>query len=382
MGRPEQVGLFIYFRVLANPVLRDPIGLAGIIHLIANPGWHGATLCFLALLISFAVLNGRLFRRAVRDKRALLARLARHEGSVYRRLPPESIRRYFDFSFLIPSLYRPEWMQSYFAKHRWHVLLVKRGSCPRPPRFPTAHVSPISLDAYIFVRDSLDEIGPDQQFLLAHELGHAAGMFGINAQRNEIGLLPIYLSVGWTLLHAPTSVWLVAWSLAQLVSAGLIDAFLFHWYRTRERFFAEIIADYVAVRHLTPAMATELLRRGLAVHDRDLNEEQNNIRRRILLENMTRQSNNEEIDVPNIYLNYTFRYPWPLTAFIAVHFAYLAFFAVDMAPSLLVNGLLAFIAISYYIIMALQDGAARNALSQIIRPDAAKQPVPTGPRSS
>lgn len=328
---------FLYFRLAVGSVLFHPIGAAGLATWIVRPSRLAAGVCLLAMITAYCFANERLFREASRMKADVLDFLRRHEGARLERVPSAEVAACFDISFLIPAYPRPDWLVRYFLQNRVHVFIMRSGdSGPRPPNSPRAYVSAVAQDVYIFLRDRLDQLRPEQHFRLAHELGHATAMFCAMAQRNLVGLTPVYASVAWTMVTAKWSLVLLGWSAFQLFAARQLGR-TFERYRSEEHFHGEVVADYMALRHLSPESVQELVDGGLAERlvqrDPALDDAHTQQRRTILLDQFARLRRGEEIDVPSIYMDYSFVHPTGLTLFVIVHLAYLSYFASTSTPS-------------------------------------------------
>lgn len=376
MSRIETVWRFLYFRLIVSCALQNPIGWCGLVTLAAHRNWTGALVAMLAFVTAYAFPNTLLFRQAARDKRVVLDFLGKNAGSVFLRIPSGTLVRHFDFDFLIPSFIRPSRLVDYFLHNRVHVFLVQRGFGP-PPAAACAFVSPIAQDAYIFLRDRLDRMSDAIHFRLAHELGHAAGIYQVVAQRNLIGLAPIYLSIFWIFVTSTWTWQLAIWTLAELLAAGLLAGPVFVRWRARQHLNGELVADYMAIRHLEPGSVDRLVESGIAtalVHDdRDLSPAQNAERRAILSDQFAKLRRGEMVDIPDVYMRETFNHPWLLVAFLVAHLTYLTTFAAFSPPSPWVAAIIACVLLLGYLAAAFLDAALR--LQILARTESLADPV-------
>jgi len=368
----NSVVTFLYFRIVVTAAMKGPVGAAGLIAFTAHPGSTTAVVLVAALVTNYAVSNAMLFRQASRDKLAVLRFLERYEGASFERVPARQLAHLFDFSFMIPSYVRPRWLIDYFVDHRLHVFLVRRGTAARIFASPSAFVSPIAQDAYIFLREDIGEMSSRTRFRLTHELGHAAAIYATNAQRNLIGLVPMYLSMAWTVAGAAWTPLLLGWTLAQLLATMLVGGAMFELYRGRQRFNGEIVADYMAVRHLPDGIVADLVAKGsaetLVGQDPTLSDVESAQRRRILAAALEARNRGEEIEIPEIYLRETFRHPALFSGLLLAHLAYLANFAITDPPAPLAALLFCLPALVIVLLAALVDGALRHSILTRISP--------------
>ena len=363
--------LFLYFRLGALPVLFHAIGWAGLFALLVRPNWANVGLCLVAILTAYCFTNERLFREASRTKQEVVAFLSRYRAARFERVRVSEFARWFDVSFLIPSYVRPDRLVRYFARSRLYIFTARSGeSGPPLPSSPRAYVSPIAQDAYVFLRDEFANMPPEQHFRLAHELGHAAAMYCAMAQRNLIGAAAVYASIAW--VAAVTVEWhwpLVAWTVLQLFATMMLGG-MFARFREDEHFYGEIVADYMAVRHLSAEAARELLDTGLAARlvqtDPSLDEAQLAKRREILLDQLQRLGRGEAIDVPQIYLNYSFNHPIGLLLFVPLHLGYLIFASLSSPQN--ISAAIAFLLplLLYFIHSASIDARLRIAIDRLL----------------
>lgn len=328
---------FVYFRLVAGPALSHPIAWAGLIALAFHFGWASAAVFMICLFTAYLIPNELLFREAARTKQELAAFLDRYRHARFVPIPATEFARHFDLSFLIPSVVRPERMVRYFVDRRLHVFMLKRGATGSVPSSPRAFVSPIGQDVVLFLRESLDRMTPETHFRLAHELGHAAAIYSAIAQRNVIGLTCVYASIAWILVTSNWSWLLIGFSLVQILLCILL-AGIFKARRKDQHFFGEIAADYMAVRHLSPESVAELVETGLAYSivqaDEALDDRQTTIRRAILTDQLERRQRGEEIDIPELYMRYSFEEPVFLRVFALLHLIYVGYFAAINPPAI------------------------------------------------
>jgi len=308
--------------------LSSPIGAAGVILFLAHPSAPSAVILSCSLIVSYGLPNGRAFGAATKSKREVIAFIDRYPGAVYLRAPAESLVERFDLSFLIPSYYRPAWLVRHVARSRVHAYTVRRGAAEVLDPSPRAFVSPISQDSYIFLRQRIEDASAAAVFTLNHEIGHAAAIFSVTAKRNLIGISMVLLSIVWTVALTAGSQVLWIWSAVQLVGAVAIDRTVFARFRAREKLNAELVADYMAMRHLS-AEEIEALggRSWTAPNDAGLTAEDNAERKAVFDDQLGRLHRGEAIDIPSVYMRETFRHPPALAGFLILHLAYLATFA-------------------------------------------------------
>lgn len=369
LERLHDVWLFLYFRGVAEPALRNPIGLAGIVGLAAHPSWAMAAVALNCLFISYMIPNELLFRDAARAKREVLSFLRVHRGVTFIRFPTEDFARHFDLSFLVPSYFAKNWLASRISR-RVRVYLARTGpNGERAPASPRAYVSAVALDTHIFLRDSLAEMAPEVHFRLAHELGHASGIHAANAQRNVIGLTCVYFSLAWAVLISDWSWWFAGWTLLQLFGC-LIASEAFSAFRRSEHFHAELAADYMATRHLAPHEVKELLDTGMAYalvqSDPALDAEQTAIRKRVLIEQMEARGRDEAIDIPSTYMTYSFQHPLILGIFAFLHLGYIVAVSILNEPTIHISLAFLFPVLVYFLISIWQDAYLQNAINAIL----------------
>jgi len=361
--------LFVYFRGVAEPAIRNPIGLAGIVGLAAHPSRTMVAVAIICLLISYMIPNELLFRDAAREKRDVLSFLRRHRGVTFTRVPTEEFARHFDLTFLIPSYLAKNWLASRIAR-RVRVYLARTGpNGERAPASPRAYVSAVALDSHIFLRDTLTEMPPEVHFRLAHELGHASGIHAANAQRNVVGLTCVYFSIAWAVLVSAWSWWLASWTLLQLFGC-LLASEAFREFRRGEHFHAELAADYMATRHLAPHEVKDLLDTGMAYAlvqgDPALDPEQTALRRRILVEQMEARGRGEAIDIPSAYMSYSFQHPLILKIFAFLHLGYIIAVSVLNEPSIGTSLAFFFPVVVYFLISIWHDAHIQNRINAVL----------------
>ena len=369
MGAIRSTWLFIYFRGVADPALRTPIGLAGLVTLAVDRTWPSAAVCAIAVITSYVIPSELLFRDAFRAKREVLDFLKIYRGANFLRIPAEELAQYFDLTFLIPSFLGKGWLSTRIAR-RMRVFTVKSGVGGEwAPASPRAYVSAVALDSYVFLRDSLAEMRPEVHFRLAHELGHASGIYTAIAQRNLIGLVCVYLSIAWAAVNANWSWWFGGWTLVQLL-ACVIVAGSFEEFRRQAHFHAELAADYMAARHLAPDEVDALLETGLAhalvQADPGLDAAQTQVRKQVLVDHLEARGRGEAVDIPSAYMGYSFDHPLTLKLFVFLHLAYMMVFAYTNRPSIAISA--AFVApiFIYFVLSVWQDAKAGALINDIL----------------
>jgi hypothetical protein len=370
MRAAELILLTLYFRGVVDPVLRGSIAIAGLVGLAAHRDLASLLVFLATAIIAFCLPNGLEFAANRRIKGEVLAFLEHHRGAVFRPVPVATFRGYFDIDFLIPSFIRPEWFLKRFADSRIHVFVASRGSARSPLWSPRAFVSPIALDVYVFLRTDPDTVNAQTHFQVAHELGHAAAIYSASAKRNLIGVSCVFLSILWTVAVGPWTPALLGWTMLQLAASLWIGRTVFGPYRRRQRFNAETIADYMALRHLPDWAVAELVEGGeiesLVQPDPALSEAQTAERRSLVVDCLRRRARGEPIEIPQYYLDETFRHPPALVLFLFLHLGYLAYFALRAEPGPWTT--LAFLvpAIAFYLVQAAADAAGRVAISRTL----------------
>ncbi len=372
MERVRDALLFLYFRGGADLALRNPIALAGLVGLVTHRSWSSAAVFLISVLVAYFIPNELLFRDSARTKREVLSFLKTYEGATFVRIPADDFGRHFDLRFLIPSFFGKRWLAVRMAR-RIRVFTVKSGAAGRSgPTAPRAYVSAIALDAYVFLRDQIANARPEVHFRLAHELGHASGIYTATAQRNLIGLTCVYFSIAWILVNAAWSWWLAAWTLVQLLACAIV-ARVFEAYRRDEHFHAELVADYMASRHLAPHEVRELLETGLAhalvQADPGLDAAQTANRKRILVERLESLGRGEEVDIPLAYLNYSFHHPLALALFVFLHCGYIVTFSAINTPSIVIAAAFFAPLFVYFMMSVRQDVELMIAINRILEPE-------------
>ncbi|MCW2245911.1 hypothetical protein M2352_001502 [Azospirillum fermentarium] len=327
----------IYHRLFSLPVLEMPFVVIGISYFSAHQNLTAAFVFIAYFIISFSILSGLLFIASFFDKTSVLSFVEKCQGTEFIRVNSMDFIKYFDFYFLIPSYFRPKKFIAYFAKNYVHVFTVKRGR-GMPNISPCAYVSPIAQDVFIFLRDNFKEMNPVLNFKICHELGHGAGMYSVIAKRNLLGLKIVSLSIIWILIVSEWNFWLLSWTLIQVIGIVIVNRTVYSQFHKRQPLMGEVIADYIAIRHLSSETITSLIDSGAAERlvqtSKILSEEQMNIRRRILAEQFERRQRGEVIDVPAIVMADVFSHPWQLIIFNISHFCYLFFFGFLASPTL------------------------------------------------
>lgn len=363
------VPLFLYFRIIVDGALRSPIGWAGVIALAVHRSWVASAICLASLIAAHTFANGLLFWRGAGDKRKVEEFLEQHKDATFIRITSSEFALHFDFSFLIPSYIRPQRFIDYFVRNRLHVFILKRGKTS-PPASACAFVSPIAQDAFVFLRDSLDRLTDGVRYRITHELGHAAGIFQNVAQRNAIGLSPVYISVLWVLATFPWTPLVLFWSLAELAIAFLYIRPIFIGWKRREHLNAELVADYMALRHLPDAVIHGLVDSGkadrLIPSDEGLTASENEERRAIFASQIAKLHAGEPIDIPEVYMRETFSHPLGLIAFAFLHFAYIGTMPIKYMPALWGPIGFAVLGLLFYVVSARIDAEYRIGIKRTL----------------
>lgn len=369
-NRIELPFVFLYFRIVVSCALQSPIGWLGVVGLVAHRSWTAGGVFAFALVAAYVFPNAVLFWRGAADKRGVRRFLDMHREAKFVRIPSVDFARHFDFDFLIPSYIRPGRFVDYFVRNRLHVFVIQRGKSS-PPASACAFVSPIAQDAFIFLRDKLDKLTDGVRYRITHELGHAAGIFQNVAQRNAIGLGPVYLSILWTVLTFPWVPLVLGWSLAQAILALLFVRPIFAKWRTREHLNGELVADYMALRHLPQDVIERLVDSGTAAaliqEDTSLSTVENAERRVIFAEQITLLRSRKEIDIPDVYMRETFRHPVVLISFLILHFAYLTTIPTLYLSNLLIPLAVALIGLINFLLAARYDAELRIDILETLK---------------
>jgi hypothetical protein len=383
-SRIELPFVFLYFRIVVGCALQSPIGWAGLVAMLTHQTWSAGGVFVLAFIAAYAFPNGTLFWRGAIDKRSVQRFLEEHRDARFLRIPSPEFARHFNFDFLIPSYIRPGKLVDYFVQNRLHVFVLKRGKSS-PPASARAFVSPVAQDAYIFLRDSPEKLTEGVRYRITHELGHAAGIFQIVAQRNAIGLGSVYFSILWIALTFPWTSLVIGWSLMQAVLAWLFVRPIFVRWRAREHLNGELVADYMALRHVSQAVIERLVDTGKAAaliqEDGKLQPSENAERRAIFAEQIAHLRRGDAIDIPDVYMRETFRHPAILIGFLILHFAYIIMIPALYPPTLTAPIALAIIGLAHFLLAALYDAQLRVDILRTFKAREALSP-PSGGQSS
>lgn len=370
-GLLREAYLFFYFRFVFAPSLEAPIALSGLCYLAAHPSAWGAVVLGCTLIGSLALANGLLFRSGIDQKARVRAFLDEFRGARLERLPASDFEALFDLDFMIPSVIRPRRLIDYFRRERCRIYFVEKAGAAQIFPSPRAFVSPLSQDIYVFVRDRRpDAANSAAHFRLAHELGHGAAFLSATLKRNLLGVKVVLASIAWILLISPFGPTLALWTAAELLLCARLAAFEFAGFRRDEAFFAEVAADYMAVRHLPAGSAADLLGRATPLfgRDPDLTDEQNRLREAAYRTTLSDVAEGRAFDIPRLYMDHCFKPPPALVALTFVHWAYVAYFSWTAQVSAGAAAAVALLPLLYFLLQATRDGAARGALLARLEP--------------